>query len=195
VSAEDVRLRGGGPEDVPPMTAASALLRDGDRLLVPPLLLLALYLLMAGHNRPGGGFVAGLVVASALVLRSQARSVDDAMRLLPGAPTQLLAGGLALAALTALAPLAFGGGVLDQPFDEVALPLFGTVKLTAAFAFDIGVAVLVVGVVAAVLDAFGDLPSAPPGRRSADVDEEGDPVAEEVAGTTEVEDQLSEDRR
>jgi multisubunit Na+/H+ antiporter MnhB subunit len=162
------------PPTAPP-SAASTLLRDGDRLLVPPLLLLALYLLVAGHNRPGGGFVAGLVVAAALVLRSQARSVDDALRLLPAGPTLLLAGGLATATLTALAPLLAGGGVLDQPFTERVLPLFGTVKLTAASAFDIGVAVLVVGVVAAVLDAFGDLPSAPPGRRHADTDEDGRP--------------------
>ncbi len=134
----------------------SPLLRDGDRILVPPLMLFALYLLMAGHNRPGGGFVAGLTVAAAVVLRAQARSVDDALKLLPAAPVTMLAAGLGLAGLVALAPILGGGGVLDQPFVEVTLPLFQKVKLTAAFVFDIGVAGLVVGVVAAVLDAFGD---------------------------------------
>ena len=134
----------------------SPLLRDGDRILVPPLLLFALYLLMAGHNRPGGGFVAGLVVAAALVLRAQARTVDTALRMLPLPPVKLLALGLLIACAVAGAPLAFGGGVLDQPFVEQTWPLFGEVKLTAAFAFDIGVATLVAGVVGGVLEAFGD---------------------------------------
>lgn len=134
----------------------SPLLQDGDRLLVPPLLLFALYLLMAGHNRPGGGFVAGLTVASAVVLRAQVRSVAEALQLLPLVPMRMLAAGLLTASLVAVAPLLFGGGVLDQPFVEIDLPLFATVKLTTAFVFDIGVAVLVVGVVGAVLEAFGD---------------------------------------
>ena len=144
---------------------SGALLRDGDRILVPPMMLFALYLLMAGHNRPGGGFVAGLTVSAALVLRAQARSVDEALGLLPLRPPAMLATGLGIAVVVALAPLAFGGGVLDQPFTEVALPVFGKVKLTAAFVFDIGVAVLVAGVVGAVLDAFGDQTSRPSGGR------------------------------
>lgn len=137
-------------------TSPSPLLRDGDRILVPLLLLFALYLLLAGHNRPGGGFVAGLTVASAVVLRAQGRSVVEALRLLPVVPVRMLAFGLLLAALTAVAPLLFGLGVLDQPFVEVELPVFATVKLTSALVFDIGVAVVVVGVVGAILDAFGD---------------------------------------
>ena len=134
----------------------SALLRDGDRVLVPPLLLFALYLLMAGHNRPGGGFVAGLTVASAVVLRAQARSTAHALELLRTRPVTLLAVGLLLAVGVAMAPLLTGGRFLDQPFTEVDLPLFGAVKLTAALPFDIGVALLVVGVVAAIIEAFGE---------------------------------------
>ncbi|WP_370325978.1 MnhB domain-containing protein [Euzebya sp.] len=134
----------------------SALLRDGDRVLVHPLVLFALYLLMAGHNRPGGGFVAGLTLTAAVVLRAQARSTADAMRLLWVRPTVLLAVGLGTAALVALWPLAISGGVLDQPFVEFDVPFFHHVKLTSAFVFDIGVALVVVGMAGAILEAFGD---------------------------------------
>lgn len=132
----------------------STLLADGDRILVPPLVLFALYLLMAGHNRPGGGFVAGLTMAAAVVLRGQARGAREALRLIVVRPLTLLGLGLLLAVVVALAPMAAGGGFLDQPFTEVVLPVFATVKLTAAFVFDVGVAMLVVGVVAAVVEAF-----------------------------------------
>lgn len=151
----------------------SPLLRDGDRILVPPMLLFALYLLMAGHNRPGGGFVAGLTMAAAVVLRAQARSVSDALALLPVVPMRMLAAGLLTASLAAISPLLVGGNVMDQPFIEVDLPLFAHVKLTTAFIFDIGVATLVVGVMGAVLEAFGDGDAATdltadPGARSDD---------------------------
>lgn len=132
----------------------TALIRDGDRILVPPLMLFALYLLTAGHNRPGGGFVAGLTVASAVVLRAQARGVGEAMHLIRLAPLSLAAVGLMIAALVGVAPMLAGGGFLDQPFEEYDVALFGPVKLTAAFGFDIGVALLVVGVVAAFVEAF-----------------------------------------
>lgn len=166
------------PISVPAETdMTSPLLRDGDRILVPPLLLFALYLLMAGHNRPGGGFVAGLVVAAAVVLRAQARTVATALQMLPLPPVKLLALGLLLACAVAVAPLALGGGVLDQPFVEQTWPLFGTVKLTAAFAFDIGVATLVVGVVGGVLEAFGDTDPTGP---ADDLSQPGEPPEEVV---------------
>lgn len=132
----------------------STLLSDGDRILVPPLVLFALYLLMAGHNRPGGGFVAGLTMAAAVVLRGQARGAVEALRLIVVRPLTLLGLGLLLAVVVAVAPMVTGGGFLDQPFTEVVVPVFATVKLTAAFVFDVGVALLVVGVVAAVVEAF-----------------------------------------
>jgi multisubunit Na+/H+ antiporter MnhB subunit len=134
----------------------SALLRDGDRVLVPPLLLFALYLLMAGHNRPGGGFVAGLTIASAVVLRAQARGAADAVALLRAHPMTLMGIGLVLATAVGAAPLLTGGTFLDQPFAEVDIAVFGPVKFTAALVFDIGVALLVVGVVSAIVEAFGE---------------------------------------
>jgi multisubunit Na+/H+ antiporter MnhB subunit len=132
----------------------TALIRDGDRLIVPPLVLFALYLLAAGHNRPGGGFVAGLTVASAVVLRAQARGVGEAVAMLRLPPISLAAGGLLLAVTVGLAPMLAGEQFLAQPFVEQDWPLFGAVKLTAAFVFDIGVALLVLGVASAFVEAF-----------------------------------------
>ncbi|CAN5486933.1 Na+/H+ antiporter subunit B [soil metagenome] len=133
-----------------------ALLRDGDRLLVPPMMLFAVYLLMAGHNRPGGGFVAGLTMASAVVLRGQARGATEALRMIRLTPLSLLATGLLLAVAVGGALMVLGEGFLSMTFTEIVVPVFGTVKLTSAFPFDVGVALLVVGVVAAIVEAFGE---------------------------------------
>lgn len=133
-----------------------ALLRDGDRVLIPPMMLFAVYLLMAGHNRPGGGFVAGLTIASAIVLRGQARGATEALKIIRVSPLNLLAIGLMLAVLVGGTLMVAGDGFLDMVFTEVELPLFGVVKFTSAFPFDVGVTLLVVGVVAAIVEAFGE---------------------------------------
>ena len=132
------------------------LLVDGDRVMTRTIVLVALYLLLAGHNRPGGGFVGGLVIAAAVVLRAQGSGVRAALRLLPLPPTQLLGLGLALVVGISLSPLLGGGGILDQPYVEPTLPLFGEVKLTSSLVFDVGVVAIVAGMVGAIVDVFGD---------------------------------------
>lgn len=139
----------------------SPLLVDADRVLVHPMLLFALYLLLAGHNRPGGGFVAGLVVAAAVALRARVSGSLEAQRLVRVRPGTLLGGGLLLALAVGIAPLLAGAPLLDARFVSLDLPLFGSVKPTSALLFDVGVAMIVVGVVTAVVVAF--LPPAPPG--------------------------------
>ncbi len=89
----------------------STILQTATRVLMPLLLLFAVFLLLRGHNQPGGGFVGGLVVASSFVLYSIAFGVDAARRALLVTPSTLLGVGL-LVALTSGLP----GVVLGQPF-------------------------------------------------------------------------------
>lgn len=118
-------------------------------------IVLSLFLLLAGHNQPGGGFVGGLVAGAALGLRFVAGGAEAVDRTLRVHPSAVLAAGLLLAAGTAAAPLLAGDPVLSQPLVSADLPLFGSVKATGALPFDIGVYLVVVGMVGAVLDAVG----------------------------------------
>jgi multicomponent Na+:H+ antiporter subunit A len=126
------------------------------RLLYPSILVLATYFLFAGHNQPGGGFVGGLTAGAAVSLRyvsGGVGAVRDAVRV---PPWTVLAGGLVIAAGTALLLLLSGGSVLEHLAFERSLPLLGTVKSTTALPFDIGVFLVVVGLVLMAYEAFGD---------------------------------------
>ncbi len=126
------------------------------RLLFGSIIVLSVYLLFAGHNQPGGGFVGGLTAGAAISLRyiaGGARAVRESMRV---APWTVLGTGLGIAAFTALVPLLMGGAVLEHALWEFDLPLFGVVKTTSALPFDIGVFLVVVGLVMMAYEAFGD---------------------------------------
>lgn len=121
-------------------------------------LLVSLWLLFEGHNQPGGGFSAGLVAGLALVVRYVAGRA-------PGTrvdPVYLMGGGLALAVLTALAPLVAGGQLLESGRIVLELPALGTVKIFSVLLFDAGVYLVVVGLVSAEVRVLGGAP----GRRS-----------------------------
>ena len=81
-------------------------------------------------------------------------------RLSRGQPWLLLGAGLLISSVTAVVPLFFGGSLLESGAVTIDLPLFGTVKLTSALFFDIGVYLVVVGLAMMVFESFGDEPSA-----------------------------------
>ena len=80
----------------------SILLNSVARIILPPALLIAAYLLFRGHNLPGGGFIAGLLTAAAFVLQYVAAGREQVARSLPVRSDLLIALGLALAALTGI---------------------------------------------------------------------------------------------
>jgi multisubunit Na+/H+ antiporter MnhB subunit len=128
----------------------SSILQTAARLLMPLLLLFAVFLLLRGHDQPGGGFVGGLVVASSFVLYSIAFGVDAARRALLIKPSTLLGSGL-LVALASGIP-----GVIDgRPFMSALWTTFGTgsaaVAVGTPLIFDIGVFLTVIGVVLTIV--------------------------------------------
>jgi len=116
----------------------------------------ALYLLLRGHNLPGGGFIAGLASAIALVLLSLAIGLEELHRVMRFDPMRMAAAGLAMAAVTGAAPLLFGRPFLEH-FDAhlTGLPLLGELHVGTALAFDIGVFLVVVGIACKIMFALG----------------------------------------
>lgn len=125
------------------------------RLLFPVLIVFALYLLLAGHNNPGGGFAAGMVTGLALMVRYLAGGRYELDEAAPIDAGVLMGTGLFIAAVSGLAPLAFGGAVFQSAQVDVALPLLGNLHLVTSTLFDIGVYLVVVGLVLDLLRALG----------------------------------------
>jgi multicomponent Na+:H+ antiporter subunit A len=125
------------------------------RLVFHTVVLFSLFLLFAGHNQPGGGFAGGLVAGLALALRYLAGGRFELAEAAPVDPGKLLGAGLLLAGGTGLAALLLGSTVFESAIVETTLPLLGDLKLVTALFFDIGVYLIVVGLVLDVLRSLG----------------------------------------
>ncbi|HET9596728.1 MAG TPA: monovalent cation/H+ antiporter subunit A [Anaeromyxobacteraceae bacterium] len=124
------------------------------RVLLPVMFLVAAYFFLRGHDAPGGGFVAGLVLSIGLLLQyvvSGTEWVEQHVRL---APRALIASGLLLALGTAAGAVAAGRPLLASHVWHLALPVVGVVHLPSATFFDLGVLSLVVGSTLLILTAL-----------------------------------------
>lgn len=127
----------------------STILQTAAKYLLPILLLFSVFLLLRGHYFPGGGFVGGLVAAIAFVLHSFANGTIASMKVLRTSPLSLIPFGLAICTLSVLLPTFFGYPPMTGMWLERSIPVIGSVG-TSLF-FDIGVYVVVVGVVLTIL--------------------------------------------
>jgi multicomponent Na+:H+ antiporter subunit B len=127
----------------------SLVLVTATRLLTPLLLLFSLFLLLRGHYEPGGGFVGGLVAASAFSLAAYAQGAGAARRLLRVPPTALIGVGLLVAVASGLLALFQGEPFLEGRWGAVELPVLG--KPGTPLLFDAGVYLVVLGTVLAVV--------------------------------------------
>ncbi|CAM3996634.1 Na+/H+ antiporter subunit A [Nocardia ninae] len=125
------------------------------RLVFPTIMVLSVYFFFSGHNAPGGGFAGGLTAGLALTLRYLAGGRYELGEALPVDAGHLLGAGLTLAAGTAVTSLFFGAPPLSSAIFEVTLPVLGHIKLVTALFFDLGVYLIVVGLVLDVLRSLG----------------------------------------
>ena len=142
----------------------SPIVRLSVRAITPIALLIAAYVLFAGHNQPGGGFAAGLLLGAVIVLRTVAGLQQ------PRHAVVFLAVGGIVVGLEAIAPMLWGEPLLDQVVLSWELPLLGTVKTGSALVFDLGVVAVVVGLILALLDGFDAGSLVDRGRRPVDAD-------------------------
>jgi multicomponent Na+:H+ antiporter subunit A len=122
---------------------ASFSLRFAAVYLVPLLLLISVFLLLRGHNAPGGGFTGGLVAAASIALLGMAQGHAAARRVLRCRPTALIATGLAITASSGLLASASGKPFLTGRWTPLPVPIAG--KLGTPLLFDIGVYLVVIG--------------------------------------------------
>ena len=112
----------------------------------------ALYLLLRGHNLPGGGFIGGLVSALSLIMLSLAYGVERTQEILRVDPIRLAAIGLLLALVTAIMPVFVGADFLKHynwKFTDV--PVLGSLAVGTPLIFDIGIYLVVIGVTAKMI--------------------------------------------
>ncbi len=124
------------------------------QLRLPAVVMFAFYLLLRGHNLPGGGFAAGITLSIALIIQYMAMGTRFTESRLTVQPLRWAAAGLLCALLTGVGSWFFGLPFLTSDYRYVSLPLIGPAPLSTAMLFDIGVFALVVGATVLILIAL-----------------------------------------
>ncbi|MBM4461435.1 MAG: Na+/H+ antiporter subunit B [Chloroflexi bacterium] len=132
----------------------SLILSTATRYILPLLLLFSVFLLLRGHNEPGGGFVGGLVAAAAFALYVIAFDAATARRTLGVDPRTLVALGLLVALGSGLVSLFAGQPFMTGLWSSYTAPLLG--KLGTPLFFDIGVYLAVIGVTLTIIFALAE---------------------------------------
>ncbi len=134
----------------------SLILRTAARFLLPLLLLFSLFVLLRGHDEPGGGFIAGLIAAVAFALYLFAFDAART-RLLLGVDPRLLFGlGLLSAVISGIPAVFLGQAFFTALWLPLDVPGFGEVKLSTPLLFDIGVYLVVLGAVMTIVLALDE---------------------------------------
>ena len=132
----------------------SVILATVSRLLTGLLLVFSVFLLLRGHNLPGGGFSGGLVAASAFVLYAFASGFPAARRMLVFYPRIIMGFGLVVAIISGLVANFAGWPFLTGLWDKTPLPVVG--KLGTPLFFDVGVYFTVLGVTTLIVFSLGE---------------------------------------
>ncbi len=132
----------------------SLILSTATRAILPLMLVFSVFLLLRGHNEPGGGFVGGLVAAASFALYSFSFGVDEAQRALRVEPRNLIGVGLLIAVCSG-----FFGLFQNKPFMKGVwlndpLPVLG--KVGTPVLFDLGVYLVVIGITLTIIFSLAE---------------------------------------
>jgi multicomponent K+:H+ antiporter subunit A len=151
-----VMLRGKRPSSPPRMEPLTeerfpVMLTTVTRPLMALILLVAVYIFLRGHNLPGGGFIAGLVGAVALIIQYVASGIDWTNRRLDLDFQKMAAVGVIIAVVTGMGAWAFGEPFLTNGMLHPHIPLIGKIHVGSALSFDLGVFLVVVGALLVII--------------------------------------------
>lgn len=134
----------------------SLILRTASRFLLPLLLLFSVFMLLRGHNEPGGGFIAGLIAATGFALYLFAFDSARTRVLLWTDPRVLLGLGLFLATMSGVVSYLAGAPFFTGLWWTPDIPGLGEIKLSTPLLFDIGVYLVVLGSVMTIILALAE---------------------------------------
>jgi len=151
--------------------AQPLLLRVAAAVVLPVALVFTVYIFMRGHNLPGGGFIAGLITAVALVLQFMSMGQAKAEFLLRGQAgrrfVQWIGAGLGIAGLTGVGAFVWGRPFLTSAHGNPSVPILGELPLASAALFDLGVYLVVVGATLLTISVLGNVTREVPGQATA----------------------------
>ncbi|TDL31794.1 Na(+)/H(+) antiporter subunit B [Jeotgalibacillus sp. S-D1] len=133
------------------MRENDVILQTVSKVAVFIILTFGMYLFLSGHHNPGGGFIGGLTLSSAVILLYIAFDVESVNKGIPVDFKLVAAAGVLISVLSGTGALLFGADFLSQSFAYFDLPLLGKTELTTVVLFEAGVALAVVGVVVTIL--------------------------------------------
>lgn len=133
------------------MRINDVILQSVTKIVVFIIFTLAIYLFVSGHNNPGGGFVSGLILASAFVLLLLAYDTDTIRKGIPVDFKMIAACGAFIVVACGLGSVLFGEAFLYQTFMTYHVPFFGETEFATVTIFETGVALAVVGVVVTII--------------------------------------------
>jgi len=154
---DGVRLRAYAPGAAREADRYPIMLAQLMRPLLPLALAVSAYIFLRGHNLPGGGFIAGLIAAVAIMLQYLASGIDFAAQRMRIDYVRVLGAGLLIATLTGIASWLFGRPFLTSAFGYVRPPLIEKFELASAMVFDLGVFLVVVASILLALSELGAL--------------------------------------
>lgn len=136
------------------MKPNNMMLQTGIRYITFIVFAFSIYLFFTGHNNPGGGFIGGLMTASAILLLYLAFDKKWVSKTVSFNFNTIIGVGLLLAVSTGIVSMFFDSPFLTQFFDYFHFPIFGEVELTTALPFDLGVYLVVVGAAMSIILAI-----------------------------------------
>lgn len=127
------------------------------RLLLPMMLMVAVFIFLRGHNLPGGGFIAGLVASVALIVQYLSNGIGWTRARMPVDMHAVIGAGLLIAVGTGVVAMILGYPFLTSAFTHVHWPWVGEFEIASAMAFDLGVFLVVLGSTVLALSQLGEL--------------------------------------
>ena len=133
------------------------ILQTFTRLMMPLMIMVAVYIFLRGHNLPGGGFIAGLIASVALIVMYLSNGIEWTQKRLSVDMHLVIGFGLLIAISTGLVAMGLGYPFLTSAFSHIHWPVIGEFEIASAIAFDLGVFLVVVGATVMSLVQLGKL--------------------------------------